>query len=144
LIAADSLRSRAEWYRSIGAECNDENLATEVEILVRELNAAARSLERLRRWMLKNSRRPQLAAPSSGPMLAARNTAGVSGRGAATRRVPQMAKKVTRTYRGVGSNRRSPQVREIRPSAPYPIWCVLIKLARLSEQGHPGSCPPPG
>ena len=45
LVAAKSLRSRAACYRSIGAECYDEDLATEVETLVRELDAAASSLD---------------------------------------------------------------------------------------------------
>ena len=45
LVAAQSLRSRAACYRSIGAECYDETLATEVETLVRELDAAASLLD---------------------------------------------------------------------------------------------------
>jgi hypothetical protein len=45
MIAAHSLRSRAECYRSIGEECFNQKLATEVETLVRELNAAASSLD---------------------------------------------------------------------------------------------------
>jgi hypothetical protein len=45
LVAAQSLRERAACYRSIGAECCDQELATEVETLVLELNAAAASLD---------------------------------------------------------------------------------------------------
>jgi hypothetical protein len=45
LIAAQSLRSRATCYRIIGAECYNQDLATEVETLARELTAAAVTLE---------------------------------------------------------------------------------------------------
>jgi hypothetical protein len=45
VLAAQSLRSRAACYRSIGAECFNESLAIEVEALALELMAAASALD---------------------------------------------------------------------------------------------------
>jgi len=45
LTAAQSLRSRAAYYLSIAEECCNQELASKVETLVRELNAAASSLD---------------------------------------------------------------------------------------------------